>query len=381
MTGTTLSQAEVLRQELAGFKFCFPIMEKLGQFLLESNHLKGKRVGWHCHLTTITAATVEALLATGAELFLSECSPHTTSSAAVDYMRNLGARVHLGELGVEQVLDQKPLLASDTGLALIGAAITGQVDCLYAGSEITTSGITQLRTLPAVPIAVLNINDGQLKTGIENFHGVGDGVIEALFQLTGRLWTGRPAAVVGYGRVGAGTAHYLRTAGAVVTVVESDPVRRLIAHYDGFSTGSLPQALLQSELLVTCTGQPSVVPESDWMNARDGLIVLNVGHVSDEVDSLKRAAKKAAPFSEHLERFTLAQGDVFLATQGSPANVVMLTGSPEPTLIHLTAEILALNYLAGCFDRGTKLIPGEHKLPADVERQASLLALAALGLN
>lgn len=377
----TLSQARLLHQELAGFEFCFPVMNELGQHLQTNNHLRGKTVGWHCHLTSITAATVEAVLKTGCELHLSECNPHTTSAGAVDYMKSLGAQVYLGETSVQKVLHARPQIASDTGLDLIAGAIAEKTGLPLAASEITTSGITRLRALPAVPIPVLNINDGQLKTHIENFHGVGDGVVDALFKLTGRMWSGRSVAVLGYGRVGAGVAFHLQRAGAVVAVVESDPCRRLIAHYDGFAIASLIEALQQSELLVTCSGQKSVVPEDDWRHARSGLIVLNVGHKSEEVDSLKRAAGSVSRYSEHLDRYVLPQGDILLATQGSPANVVMLTGSPEPTLIHLTTEMLALNYLAECVDRGTELMPGEHPLPGGVERQASLLALAALGLK
>lgn len=371
---------EKLQADLESFRFCFPIMQRLADFLAvaENNHLRGKRIGWHCHLTSITTATVEVMVAAGAQLHLSECNPDTSDDAAVEYMRRLGARVHTGEKSIDKVLAAEPVLTSDTGLALTEAALARGIKGLYAGSEITTSGITRLRALQAVPIPIININDGQLKAYIENFHGVGDGVIDALFKLTGRLWSGRPAAVLGYGRVGAGVASYLRKAGAVVSVVEVDPVRRLIAHYDGFTICDLPAALSASELIVTATGQQSVIPDPAWAAARNGQIVFNVGHFSQEIDSLKRVAKEVTPFAEHMERVRLAHADVFLVAHGSPANVAMLTGSPEPTLIHLTAEMLCLNYLAHSMERKDKLAPGEQPIPPSVEQQASLLALSAL---
>ena len=69
---------------------------------------------------------------------------------------------------------------------------------------------------------------------------------------------------------------------------------------------------------------------------------------------------------------------VYLAGGAGPANVVMLTGSPEPTLIHLAVEILSMHYLLESAD---KLKPGENPLPPEIQQQASLLALQSLGLD
>ncbi|MFN8656148.1 MAG: NAD(P)-dependent oxidoreductase [Candidatus Obscuribacterales bacterium] len=373
------SASERLKRELQGFRFCFPIMDRLGEFLDsdQNNHLRGKVIGWHCHLTSITAATAQVMVTAGVRLFLSECNPHTTDHDSVSYMQSLGAQVFTGAQSVEKVLASAPVLTSDTGFVLTRAAIAG--GCLpFAGNEITSSGVSALRALPAVPMPVININDGQLKHNIENFHGVGDGVIDALFKLTGRVWSGRPVAVLGYGRVGAGVARYLQQLGAVVAIVEVDPVRQLMAHYDGFALTSLAQALPQCELLITASGSRSPVPEQLWHTARPGMVVLNVAHFASELDSLKETATAVTPFSEHLERVQLEGTHVLMATSGSPANVVMLTGSAEPCLIHLTTEMLSLNYLGALLDRGESLPAGEHKVPYEVERQSSLLALAAL---
>jgi adenosylhomocysteinase len=260
---------------------------------------------------------------------------------------------------------------------------------LAGACEITTSGIARLRARGAVPLPVVNINDGQLKTLIENFHGVGDGITDALFRLTGKMLAGSPAAVVGYGRVGAGAAHYLRGNGACVRVVERDPVRQLAAHYDGFVLDTLERALADCCLLVTATGQTGVLGAREFQLAADGLLVLNVGHWPEEVDyeALKSMAAATRRLSKHLEEFTLPGSGgrgakrVLLAAGGSPVNVVLLSGSLEPTLIHLTTEMLCLSYLAGAARQGAALPHGEVAIPAEVERRSALLALHALGLQ
>jgi adenosylhomocysteinase len=381
-----------LQAELAKYDFSLPVLRELGHQIRYHSHLRDKTIGWHCHLTEITAAAVEVVLEAGAKVVLSECDPHTSSDDAIQYMRKLGAEIYLGPPeSCQKVLAHKPMLLADTGFQLINTYLELNLPdadrFVFAASEITTSGISILRDrTDGVPLPVVNINSGRLKTNIENFHGVGDGVIDLLFQLTGRIWSGRKTAVVGYGNVGAGVCHYLRRNGCDVMVIENDPVRRLIAHYDGYRTGSLQQALSDSELLVTATGKDKIIPdEQHWQTAADGLIVVNVGHWAAELnmEALKRITVETRPVNDHLVEYTLqASGRrVYVATEGSPANVVMLAGSPEPTLIHLTTEVLCMNYLASLQHNSTTLATGELALPGEVEHQASVLALRALKIS
>jgi S-adenosylhomocysteine hydrolase len=84
-----------LQEELAKMSFALPVMPLLAEHLKREGSVEGKKIGWHCHLTEITAAAVLPLIEAGAQLFLCECNPETTNQDSVEYMRSLGAKVYL----------------------------------------------------------------------------------------------------------------------------------------------------------------------------------------------------------------------------------------------------------------------------------------------
>lgn len=253
---------------------------------------------------------------------------------------------------------------------------------LVGGCEITTSGITKMRQVD-LPLPIINLNDTTLKSTIENFHGVGDGLLEALSKVSDKNFSGRKVSVVGYGQVGSGCAYYLKKIGCLVTVVERDPVRALKAHYDGYQLQLLSDALQSSELLVTASGQKHLLSTNEWALAADGILVVNVGHFADEldIDSLAKMSEFTIANSPELNAYKTGTKTIYIATEGHPINVVLLTGSPEPTLIHLTTEILTLAYLIELNQLGKRLNNGENALPRQIEELASLLAIEALNLS
>lgn len=364
----------------------FPLMEKLGHYLKKDGSLNGVKIGWHCHLTQLTLMTAEALVEGGAKLLLSEVNPATTDDDAVDGIRALGAKVFAGEESPDQVLAESPQFLTDTGFVIIDRYLSAPAEkrrkSVVAASEITTSGIEKLRKVENLPLPVVNINGGLLKARIENYHGVGDGVVDLLRRLTGRSISGLNAIVVGYGAVGSGVAFHLRKEGGVVNVVDKDPVRRLIAHFDGYSVEDLESSLKKADIVVTATGKRHVIAKPQWQAARDGTIFINVGHWPEELDlpSLRALATSTVDLELKTARFHLNDGNggekrIYVVADGNPANIVLLTGSVEPTLIHLATEALCLSYLA---KTGTSLTNGEHPIPYEVEQNSSLLALEAL---
>ncbi len=376
----------------------FPIVSKLTAALQASGALKGKTVAWHCHLTLLTELAAGAVAKAGANLIFSECNPATTQMEAVENLSKMGT-VFLGENSAREAAAAKPDILADTGYVLIPTFLSSRPQeagtTLLGASEITTSGITKLRAdkenQPSFP--VFNINDGQIKSLIENFHGVGDGLLEAL-RLQGAPIEQTRIAVVGYGKVGAGCAHYLKASGARVAVVEIDPVASLLAHFDGYELETLEEALKKSRILVTATGKAGLLGKEQYLEAADGILIANVGHLSSEVspeileDLCASKVEKSNGLTQYHLKSSGKTGEnsrrIDLLTGGNPCNVALLTGSDAPTMLHLTTEILTWDYIAGhCRPGSEQELPsgpgGERSLPPDVETLAARIALDALG--
>lgn len=363
--------------ELSRISTFFPILPELGNRWAASRPWDGLTVALHLHLTTLTAALVRELVIGGGRWICSAANHSTTDPGVVGWLRELGVEVHSGggiEDGVRASIDAAPDLFADVGFTLGGAAIAAGARP-RAGVEITRSGITRIRSLGPLPFPVMNINDGRLKPAVENRHGVDEGLWAGFTQLTGIHLAGHRVSVIGYGPVGAGVAAYARAAGAVVEVLERDPVRRLIAHYDGFLTPPSPEMVRRAQIIVTATGTRHSLPLSILRETRDGVILINAGHGSEEIDidALRGEAEGIDHVSPRVVRYRLPGRTLSVLADGNPLNIVLNSGSQEPVLLHFAVLGLALEWLAG-----NEAPPGELALPAAIEEDASRVALSIL---
>lgn len=370
-------------RELGRINAFFPILPKLGNHWAATRPWEGATVALNLHLTSLTAALVRELSLGGGQFVLSAANPHTTDQASVDLLRNLGFKVYTGgdmEDRHIQTLEHEPDFVVDVGFGLIETLLTqsrSSLDKVRAAVEITRSGVTRLRGRPGVPFPVVNINDGRLKERVENRHGVGESLWQAVSITTGMHLAGRRVLVVGYGPVGRGLANYARAAGMAVEVCEHDPVRRLFAHYDGYPTPELADGLRRARLLVTATGRRDAVTVDHLAHARDGLVLVNAGHGGDEIDveGIQRVATSRDHVADNVARYTFENGHaVTILGEGHPLNIVLNSGSPEPVLLHFAVLGLTLEWLASSPD----LAPGEVPMPPDIENRAARFALESL---
>lgn len=369
-------------REVARINAFFPILPMLGNRWAASRPWEGMTIGLNLHLTTLTAALVRELMLGGGNWVVSAANPGTTHAHAVALLRNLGVEVHTGGALDDRhraVLAHRPQILADVGFDLVGKQLDegGPTDHLRGAVEITRSGIQAMRARPALPFPVVNINDGRLKNAVENRHGVGEGVWRAVGTLTGMHLAGRRLLVIGYGPVGRGLASYARAAGMSVEVVESDPVRRLFAHYDGYPTDSLEAALGRATVVVTATGRPGALTVEQLSQARDGVVVLNAGHGNDEIDlaAIRAASDSVDHVADKVVRYRLPNGpSITVLADGNPLNIVTNSGSPEPVLLHFAVLGLTLEWIARFGD----LEPGEQLVPEEIETRAAILALDAL---
>ncbi len=369
--------------EISRINAFFPIMPILGNRWAASRPFEGMTIAISAHLTTLTGALVRELALGGGEWVVCSSNDATTDHGVVSLLREAG--IHVYTLGSRedaylQALDHEPNLIADVGADLVGALVRNRpelADKVQAAVEVTRTGVSRIRKLD-LPIPVVNINDGRLKPAIENRHGVGEGLWQAVQALTGMHLSGRRVGVIGYGPVGRGVAAYARAAGASVEVVEPDPIRRLKAHYDAYPTPQMDDCLKRVGIAVTCTGKPGVVTVDKLKESRNGLVLVNAGHGSDEFDvkAIKAASTTIDQVADLVVRYGIEDGPTLvLLADGNPLNIVTNKGSPEPVLLHFAVLGLTLEWVAH-----KKLAPGEVRVPPALEDEAAELALQALGM-
>lgn len=372
-------------KEIGRINAFYQILPSLGNGWAARRPWEGLTVALNLHLTTLTACLVRELALGGGHYVVSAANPATTDPGTVEYLRGQGIEVYTGGDMADrhlQVLDHEPDLLVDVGFGLIATLLDKrpeQAKRVRGAIEITRTGVTDLRTRDGLPFPVININDGRLKDAVENRHGVGEAMWQAVSRLTGMHLAGRRVAVVGYGPVGRGLATYARNAGMSAEVIETDPVRRLFAHYDGFPTPTLDDAITRVGTLVTATGAKAVVDAKRLADARSGLVLVNAGHGGDEIDlaSIRQAAVRVDHVTEHVVRYLLEDGPVLTVLgDAHPLNIVLNSGSPEPVLLHYAVLGLTLEWLVGA-----DVQSGESIVPDAIERQAALAALGALDLS
>ncbi|MCB9685083.1 MAG: hypothetical protein H6738_07330 [Alphaproteobacteria bacterium] len=376
-------RAMVAEQEVGRINAFFPILPRLGNRWAAARPWEGRTIALNVHLTNVTAAFLRELMLGGGRFVVSAANTRTTDAGAVDLMRSAGVEVYTGGDGEDrhqQALSHDPSILVDGGFELFRTLFDKRREAVAnveAGVEISRTGISALRGRTGVPFPVVNINDGRLKDKVENRHGVGESIWQAVALTTGMHLAGRRALVVGYGPVGRGLASYARAAGMAVEVAETDPVRRLFAHYDGYPTPTLDDGLSRAGVVVTATGRSVAVSRAALAHARDGVVLINAGHGGDEIDidAIRKAAVGRDDVATQVTRYQMEDGRRFTVLgDGHPLNIVTNSGSPEPVLLHFAVLGLTLEWLAG----RPALNAGEVLVTDDIENRAAQIALDAL---
>jgi adenosylhomocysteinase len=261
---------------------------------------EGLTIGTGIHLEAKTVALILTLRDGGARL-VSTGNLNSTQPDAVDFLRGEGitvigeatrdAREHDGYL--REVLAAEPDLILDNGGDLFARYLEQPYDALIGGTEETTSGRMRLEPLRGqLRRPILVINDSPIKQFAENDHAVGQSSLESYLRMTNRTTNGEQVTVFGYGACGRGVAANFRGGYARVSVVDVNPVTRLQAHLDGFSTPPREAAVAQADIIITVTGARDVLTAADLPLLKDGVVLANAGHFPAEIDA---AALLAAP--------------------------------------------------------------------------------------
>jgi len=335
------------------------LLAGIGKEFDSSQPFAGTRIGTGIHLEPKTVALLLTLRRGGAEV-LSTGNLGSTQVEAVDYLRANGVEVvggpttdaeeHDGYL--REVLASEPDLLVDNGGDLFVRYLEAPYEHLLGGTEETTSGRMRLAPLrERIGRPLLVINDSPVKQFAENYHAVGQSVLQSFLRITNRMTHGQRVTVFGYGACGKGVAANFKSAFATVSVVEPDPVKRLEACLDGFLVPRRAEALAGANVVITVTGARDVVTDADLPDLRDGVILANAGHFPTEIAVGEIAAhssvKEVRTSGEGIDTVILKDGRrIHLLTGGHMVNL----NGPRPLGNSIESMDLGFALQARCLE-------------------------------
>lgn len=331
--------------------------------------LQGVRLACNMHLDLKMAPLVAGLLDKGAAIFLTTCNPTTVQDEVVAWLERRGAQAYAWRdmsAGEWSESFDRALAWRPTHLCEMGADLTTRLHQsesgpqIVAGLEATGSGVSRLNGVaPRYPI--FNWDDLPVKEGLHNRHMVGLTAWHTFFQTTHLTLHEKRVLVIGYGLVGQGTAAAARAYGGQVMVAEIDPARALQARYDGWQVVDLASAVAQADVIATATGAKNVLSAQHLQQARDGVFILNVGHVAEEIDvGFLKGLPHHAPMP-YVNAYQLNEKTVYLLANGSMFNLTAGYGD-SLNAFDVTLAVMAagIGHIVGA---GARQTPGLYLLP------------------
>ncbi|WP_345064606.1 adenosylhomocysteinase [Leifsonia kafniensis] len=253
-------------------------------------------------------------------------------------------------------------------------------------TEETTTGVHRLYELAAsgeLVFPAINVNDSVTKSKFDNTYGIRHSLPDGLNRATDVLISGKVAFVCGYGDVGKGAAEALRGQGARVIVSEIDPINALQAAMDGFQVARLESVIEQVDILVSGTGNSTVITVEHMLRMKHLAIVGNVGHFDNEIDMAGLDALPGAVKIEikpQVHEWRLPTGrSILVLSEGRLMNLGNATGHPSFVMSSsFTNQVLAQIEL---YCSPQKYPVGVSVLPKHLDEKVARLHLDALGVE
>ncbi len=395
--------------------------------------LKGARIMGSLHMTIETAVLIKTLAALGAEVRWASCNIFSTQDQAAAAIADLGIpvfawkgetleeywwctkkalvfpdgkgpdlivddggdatmMVHLG-LAAEKsprVLDRKVEGEDEKQLLLclkktlkedpkLWHRITPKIKGV---SEETTTGVHRLYQMMAekkLLFPAFNVNDSVTKSKFDNLYGCRESLADGIKRATDVMLAGKVAVVCGYGDVGKGCAHSLRSYGSRVIVTEIDPICALQASMEGFEVKTVEDALPEANIYVTATGNCEIITAEHMSKMKDHAIVCNIGHFDNEIgvgDLLAIKGVKRINIKPQVDKYVFPDGHcIILLAEGRLVNLGCATGHPSFVMSNsFTNQTLAQ------LELWQKDYPvGVYRLPKNLDEEVARLHLENVG--
>lgn len=397
-----ISLAEWGRKEIMLAENEMPGLMAMRRKFKAAQPLAGARIAGCLHMTIQTAVLIETLVELGAKVMWSSCNKFSTQDHAAAAIAAAGVPVYAwkGETDeeydwcVEQTLifpDGQPLnMILDDGGDLTAMIHSPKYAHLAAGirgiSEETTTGVHRLYQMHErgeLKIPAINVNDSVTKSKFDNLYGCRESLADGIKRATDVMIAGKVVVVAGYGDVGKGCAHSMRSYGARVIITEIDPICALQAAMEGFEVKTMEEACSMGNIFVTTTGCCDIVRADHMAQMPNDAIVCNIGHFDCEIDV---AGVESYPgvvktqIKPLVDRYTFPTGrSILLLAEGRLVNLGCATGHPSFVMSNsFTNQTLAQIAL---WTESEKYPLGVHVLPKKLDEEVARLHLEQLGVH
>lgn len=419
-------EIELAENEMPGL---MALREKYGK----QKPLKGARVSGSLHMTIQTAVLIETLVELGAQVRWASCNIFSTQDhaaaaiaaagvpvfawkgesledywwctlQALNFGDGLGPNmivddggdatlmIHLGADAEKDasILSRKADSEDEVELLKILSAIQkekpnyfGKVITEIRGvSEETTTGVHRLYQMEKegkLRFPAFNVNDSVTKSKFDNLYGCRESLADGIKRATDIMVAGKVVVVCGYGDVGKGCAHSMRSYGARVLITEVDPICALQAAMEGYEVVTVEDALPYGDIYVTTTGNIDIITIDHMANMKSSAIVCNIGHFDSEIQVAKLKQYpgiKCRNIKPQVDQYFFPDGhSIILLADGRLVNLGCATGHPSFVMSNsFTNQTLAQIEL---FTKEYKI--GVYCLPKHLDEEVARLHLGKIG--
>ena len=397
--------------------------------------LKGVRIMGSLHMTIQTAVLIETLVKLGATVRWASCNIFSTQNhaaaaiaaagipvfawkgetleeywwcteRALDFGEGLGPQlivddggdatmmVHLGYAAeqdstiLDRVVggeDERQLyLALKNILKTSPRRWSNAIKEIRGVSEETTTGVHRLYQMMErgeLKFPAINVNDSVTKSKFDNLYGCRESLADGIKRATDVMIAGKVVLVCGYGDVGKGCAHSMRTYGARVIVTEIDPICALQAAMEGFQVSTIDDVVGECNIFVTTTGNKDIITAEHLAAMPDQAIVCNIGHFDNEIQ-VSRLEKwpgiQKINIKPQVDKYLYPDGHaIFLLAEGRLVNLGCATGHPSFVMSNsFTNQTLAQIDL---WSKNYEI--GVYRLPKYLDEEVARLHLAQIGVK
>ncbi len=384
-----------------------PVLRGLEEQFRIDQPFAGLRAAVSVHLEAKTAYLALVIAAGGAQVAVTGSNSLSTKDDVVAALAQRGLSVYAWhgatpeEFEAHQLtaLQVAPHVVIDDGGDLVHHLHEGahqHAGDVIGACEETTAGVLRNRARQRagrLSFPVLAVNDAQMKHLFDNRYGTGQSTMDAIMRTTNLVVTGSTVVIAGYGWCGRGIAARAAGMGARVIVCEVDGVKALEAVMDGHRVMPMVEAAAQADFVITSTGVRDTVDTAHLNAMKDGAILANAGHFSDEInlDALKRQAEEVVEVRQNLTGYRLADGRwVNVIANGMIVNIAAADGHPAEIMdTSFALQALSARYLvghrngsaAGGAAAATPLPNEVIPVPDEIDREVAQLRLKSLGVS